>query len=186
MNTDIKVNDLNIEIPLDFRDNISIRIDPNCNILVEIIDENKSLVSEIAFKKMNKEEIIDWSKTKKNLDSNLKESSVNSVTNRKVSLLISQNYEVINDYVKSIINSTNKENEERQKYKEIKIFKYYSEKEQRLYESILLENRPTFISYENGNLIFTEKITENTRTLIPFGNEDGAAKPYEFANEEEL
>ena len=105
---------------------------------------------------------------------------------RRISLLISQNYEKINDFVKSLASSDPEQNKSSQKNKEIKVFKYYSEKEQRLYESIILEGNPCFVAYDNGELIITDKIVEHTRTLIPFGLEDGAAKPYEFANEKNL
>lgn len=182
-------NDLNIEVPPDFRDNISVRVDSNCNIIAKISDKDQAMISEIGIKKLNNQEIIDWERTKKKLDSNLKDSGLSSNIIRKISLLISQNYEQINDFVKSKLGSNNEENSNKngqKNKKETKIFKYYSEKEQRLYESIMLSGNPCFIAYENGELIVTEKIVENTRTLIPFGVEDGAAKPYEFENEEEI
>jgi hypothetical protein len=189
MSNDNNFKDLNIEVSPDLEVDISIKIDSNCNIIVKMNDKDQFIISEIGTKNFNKQEIIDWDKTKKKLDSNLKDSGLSSNICRRISFLISQNYEMINGFVKSIIGSGNDEqnNKNGQKNKkEIKIFKYYSEKEQRLYESILLEGQPRFISYENGELIVTEKIVENTRILIPIGFEEGIAKPYEFENEEEI
>lgn len=186
---DINSKDLNIDVPSDLRETIEVlHVDEDLNIIAKQKRDDSSIIIPIDLKKLNNREIIDWDKTKKKLDSNLKESGLNSNVIRRISLLISQNYEKIDYLVKTRVDSDNQENNNnvQKNKKEIKIFKYYSEKELRLYESIILGGNPCFLSYENGEFIITEKINENTRALIPFGLEESSARAYEFSNVEEI
>ncbi len=185
MNSNNGFTYLRIDEPEELKEMVKeIGIDSNLNIIVQLKGNFKTIISGIEFKKGLKQRVIYWEKTKANLESNLK--GIEYGITRKISLLLSQSYEIINNFVTSIFEAEDEDGTNDKSNKVIKIFKYYSEKDERLFEAIVLEDKPTFIAYENGELIYTEKLIENTRTLIPFGSEDGPAKPYVFESKESL
>ncbi len=193
MNNQTKSDYLSIEIPEDMKDTItSLKIHDDLNIIATITGKNGPLFKSIMLKKINKTTILDWEKTLIALSSQLKESGLFDNSANRVSSLLARNHAKITEYVNSLLKKSEGESEDQgnglnnQRKQKIKVFKYYSEKEQTLYESIVLEGKPCFVFYENEKPNTLESIEEATRTLLPFGFDDGPAKPYEFENMEEL
>ena len=104
----------------------------------------------------------------------------------KIHLLLSRRSSKVKEYVEKINNLTDKKkNDNKSKDSPtIKISKYYSEKEQRFYETVMLADVPCFVAYDSNNddLFIVEKIEENTRVLVPYDTEDSPPKPYVFDN----
>jgi hypothetical protein len=183
MSNTINSNYLRIDIPEESKDKVmGIKIDSDLNIIIGLQDNNRTIISSLELKKGIKRYVVDWQKTKSILVSNLK--GVESTVAEKISLLITQNYESINSFIKSTLGEESEKKvklESRQK-----VFKYYSETEQKLYESIMLAGKPCFLSFDNGEFCISDQIEEITRTLIPFGLDDSPAKPYKFSSLEEV
>ncbi|MDN5847129.1 MAG: hypothetical protein L0H53_12750 [Candidatus Nitrosocosmicus sp.] len=193
MNQNTNSSSLGIEIPDDMKDIVSsIDILEDFQISATIKGKDGPVFKSIVLKKINKRLLLDWEKTMAILCSQLKESGVIGNSLNRMSSLLARNHAKITDYVGALIKKSEGESEDgvsslsSQKKQKIKVFKYYSEKEQILYESVVLGGKPCFVFYENDKTNTIDSIEEVTRTLIPFGLDDGPAKPYEFESIEEI
>jgi hypothetical protein len=191
MDNQTKPDYLNIEIPEDMKDTLtSLKLHDDFQISATIKGKDGPVFKSITLKKINKRTILDWEKTMTALISQLKESGIFGNSVNRISSLLARNHTKITDYVNSLLKKSEGEEQDNglnnQKKQKIKVFKYYSEKEQTLYESIVLSGKPCFVFYENDKTNTLESIEEATRTLIPFGFDDGPAKPYEFESIEDL
>lgn len=192
MNQDINPNSLSIEIPEHMKDTlITLKLHDDFQISTTIKGYDGPIFKSIFLKNINKRKLLDWEKTMKELCSHLKALGVISNSVNRISSLLAHNHSEITNYVNSLIKDSEGYSSEQcnslkdQKNQKIKVFKYYSEKEQTLYESIVLAGKPCFVFLENDKANTIESIEETTRTLLPFGLDDGP-RPYEFENIEEI
>ena len=81
-------NYLNIEIPEDFKDQVStIQVTPEFDIVIEV--NGNTVIGSVEFKKINKKEVLDWKKTIEKIMTKLKEYRMRSyVTDQNSSLII--------------------------------------------------------------------------------------------------
>lgn len=147
------------------------------------------ILGNIEFKKIDKREVLDWKKTLEKIMTKLKECGIELQLLTRIHMLLINASGKFKEYVESITNQTNKEKNNNSKDKQtIQISKYYSKKEQRLYESIVLAGVPCFITYDvhSDDLIVVDKMEEDTRLLIPYSLEDSPSITYAFDNKESL
>jgi hypothetical protein len=65
-------------------------------------------------------------------------------------------------------------------------YKYSNKGKTQLHEAIILEGRPVFLKYENGNLEVIEHIEEINRIIKAPSHEEYPYEPYEFTSKEEI
>ncbi|HEY7082377.1 MAG TPA: hypothetical protein VH500_22025 [Nitrososphaeraceae archaeon] len=65
-------------------------------------------------------------------------------------------------------------------------FRYSNRGRTTLHEAILLEGRPVFLKYENGNLEVIQHIEEINRIIRAPSHEEYPYEPYEFSNKDEI
>lgn len=65
-------------------------------------------------------------------------------------------------------------------------YKYSNRGKATLHEAIILEGRPVFLKYENGNLQVIEHIEEINRIIRAPSHEEYPYEPYEFTSKEEI
>ncbi|HET6590712.1 MAG TPA: hypothetical protein VFG45_11175 [Candidatus Nitrosocosmicus sp.] len=186
MSSNAKNDSLIFEIKSQNSDLIStITVTAGFEIIVKVSD--RVIIGEIILKKINKKSVVDWKNTLGKLMNDLKESKIDQTLLTVIHLKLAQNIEECNKFITSIY-ETEKSNEKSKndiKF-EIKTFKYYSEQEQRLYESVIISGMPFFVSYLNDVTILVERIEENTRILTPFDKNDSAVKSFEFKDKDHL
>jgi hypothetical protein len=85
----------------------------------------------------------------------------------------------------SLPDSESKE-EKPNKKKVTPITKYSFNGRGNLYEAVIINSKPYFISFTDGKLVQQEQIEENTRILRPLDKEEYPYVPYEFESIEEL
>lgn len=187
MNSEVK-DSLDIEISDELKGQVSsIKATPGLKIII-VVDGNL-IIESIEFKKINRKEVLDWDNTIKKIMTKLKESRIESELLTRIHLVLSHNSSSFKEYVESITSQTyDKKGDDSKDKQKIKISKYYSDKERRLYESVVLESVPCFVTYDDNNddLIIAEKIEEDTRVFVPYGIEDSPSMPYTFDNKENL
>jgi hypothetical protein len=81
---------------------------------------------------------------------------------------------------------TNKKHGRIDNQNSVTAFKYSDNGKGTLHETIILDGRPVFLKYENGEIKTVVKIQENNRTISPPNSDEYAYDPYEFDNQEEL
>ncbi len=181
-------NTLSLSATEDIKEEIpSIQINSDYNIVFETIKGGS--INGIVFKNLDNRKLIDWEKTQSKIKSSLKELNLPGLTINEACRILNNNYNKITRFISDLRSKDNDEvkaTNVQQKKQKIKVFKYYSEKDQLLYESVVLGRTPYFVFSVNGQANIIESIEEGTRTLIPFGSDDGAAKAYEFDDIESL
>ena len=82
--------------------------------------------------------------------------------------------------------NNNKDNKKKPK---ITTYKYSNKGRGKLYEAIILDGKPCFLSYDNSSdnsIEIKEQIEENSRILVPPQPEEYPYEPYEFENIDEI
>lgn len=188
MNEDEKNKYLNIEIPDKLKDQISMfKVTSEFDLIIGV--NGKTVIGSVEFKKINKLEVLDWKKTIEKIMIKLKETGIQHEILTSIHLLLINNSSKFKEFVEPINNQIKEKKYDETKDKpKIKICKYYSFKEHKLYETVVLAGIPCLIAYDNhaDDFIVVDKIEEDTRFLIPYDIEDSPAMPYTFENKDQL
>lgn len=179
------MNNLVIDIPEDIKEQVStIQLTPE---FVAVIKVNEDIIeSNIDFKKLGKQVILDWPKTVEKIMTKLKEKALDYQLLANIHHLLIKSSNTIHQYIDTIKDKGDAIKIESKNKRRIKIFKYYSEKNDRLYESVVINGKCSFISYQNEQVEIIEEIEESSRILVPFERNDTAVQPYEYKNKDQL
>lgn len=160
---------------------LSIQINSDYTIVVYTIKGN--IINNIVFKNLDNRKLIDWEKTQIKVKTSLKELALPTFTVNGVCRILNNNYNEISKFIDNLRNKYDDElkiSNNQQKKQRVKVFKYYSERDLTLYESVALGETAYFVFSLNGQANYIESIEDGSRTLIPFGSGDGASNPYAF------
>ncbi len=105
--------------------------------------------------------------------------------------LSTSEYNILEDFICSNITEHDleetKQSGKPKEKRELTVNKYSKNRKSRLYEAIILDGEPTFLTIEEGGkVVFQPSIEEKTRVLCPPSLEEYLHEPYEFQSEDEI